>query len=75
MCVCVCVLHTSIISENIKLESLVRVTLFNILTKKKDNFFVMFHVHVYNSLQKIFKLLKKKKKKKKKKKNAYFHNQ
>ena len=26
---------------------------------KKDNFFVMLHVHVQNSLQKVFKLLKK----------------
>ena len=26
---------------------------------EKDNFFVMLHVHVYNSLQKVFKWLEK----------------
>ena len=31
---------------------------YEILTKK-DNVFVMLQVHVYNSLQKVFKLLKK----------------
>ena len=26
---------------------------------KKDNFFVMLHIHVYNSLQNVFELFKK----------------
>ena len=34
--------------------------------EKKKKFFVMFHVHVYNSSQKVFEFYKKKKKKKKK---------
>ena len=42
-------------------QSLIWVTFYKILTKK-DNFFVMFHVHVYNFLQKVFEFNKKKKK-------------